>query len=100
MCGDIDFARRLLFAVCMAVLFLAILYMGRYAKREKIDFNSVFGLLEIYRRALSRESNALFWVVVLGVFGSTLVLLVSMGLYFWGLSEGCVFKLSGRWSSS
>lgn len=99
MCDAIDIARKLLFALCMLMLFLAIMYMAVYAKREKIDFNTVGGLLEVYRRAFAREHKMLFWVVLVGVFGSTLILLLSFGLYYWGLSEGCVFKLSGRWST-
>ena len=99
MCDGIDISRKLIFALCMIVLFLTIAYMATYAKREKIDFNTIDGLFEVYRRAFAREHKILFWVVLIGVYGNTLVLLFSFGLYYWGLSEGCVFKLSGRWSN-
>ncbi len=99
MCDEIDVARKLLFALCMLMLFLTIVYMAVYAKREGVDFNTVGGLLEVYRRAFAREHKTLFWVVLIGIYGNTLILLFSFGLYYWGLSEGCVFKLSGRWSN-
>lgn len=99
MCDGIDVARKLLFALCMLMLFLTIIYMAVYAKRKGIDFNTIGGLLEVYQRAFACEHKMLFWVVLIGIYGNTLILLFSFGLYYWGLSEGCVFKLSGRWSN-
>ncbi|MDH0729790.1 hypothetical protein N5F23_07765 [Pseudomonas sichuanensis] len=84
----IDISRKLLFAFCMLMLFLTIVHMAIYAKREKIDFNTVGGLFEVYRRAFAREHKMLFWVVLIGVYGNTLVLLFSFGLYYWSSLRG------------
>lgn len=76
------------------------LYVALRQKKKGIDFNSVFGLLEVYRLVFAFKNKKLSFVVLLVMYGNSLLLLIAFALHYWGVSEGCVFKLSGKWADN
>lgn len=69
-------------------------------QKKGIDFNSVFGLLEVYRLVFAFKNKKLSFLVLLVMYGNSLLLLMAFALHYWGMSEGCVFKLSGKWADN
>lgn len=99
MCENIALAREIILYFCMSTLFALIAYIYSYAKKHDIDFNSIFGLFEIYKRAFQFKDLKLSLSIILGIYGNSVLILISLALFHWGTSQGCVFILSRRWAS-
>lgn len=96
MCDAIYYYKEFVFYFAMVTIFIAVIYMSRFAKSRGIDFNSIFGLFEVYRLVFSFKYKKLSALVLLVMYGNMLLWLVALGLNHWGGTEGCIFKLSGK----
>ncbi|MDH0729789.1 hypothetical protein N5F23_07770 [Pseudomonas sichuanensis] len=100
MCDAIYYYKEFAFYCAFITGVCTVIYMSRYARKKGIDFNSVFGLLEVYRLVFAFKNKKLSVVVLLVMYGNALLLLIAFALHYWGMSEGCVFKLSGKWADN
>lgn len=90
-CEYIYYFREFSFYLFMFSGALLVFSSAEYARRKGVDFNSFFGMMDIYRRIFQFESKR-FSLVFLFVMGGNMILwLASIALYYWGGSRGCVF---------
>lgn len=91
MCEVIFYYREFVFYFFMVTASVTVMYMSRHAKSRGINFDSILGLIEVYRLVFTFD-NKKFSVVVLSVlYGNMLLVLLGIVLFYWGRLQGCVF---------
>lgn len=96
MCEALQFLRITFLLICTVLVFTSIISANSYCKKIGVNMNTFDGMLEMYRRVFSFENKRLSILVLFSMYGGACMVLLVVGLTFWGEAHGCDFHINDR----
>lgn len=91
MCKYIQIYRISIAFICVVMLASAFFVSHGFCKRQVINPNTLSGMLEMYRCVLKFENKKFSILMLVTMYGGTLVVLGGVMLTTWGEKQGCNF---------